>query len=183
MELSQSCYVFYYYNRLKIIHTILQIILIFLWYLAISKNFLIVLIRLSTAPWHFGRYGGPKCWSIFCFSKNCLNFLLENSPPLSLCIICGLWCVVKQLFNALITVADFLSIIHFTHVYLEKWSTIVNKYLYGLVNNTLANCTKSIWHLSKGFELRMWWTISPFLSFPELTCHIWYLNLKFLTSL
>ena len=177
MELSQSCCVFYYYNRLKIIHIILQIILIFfLWYLAISKNFWIVLFRLSTAPWHFGRYRGPNFWSIFCFSKNCLNSLLENSPPLSLCIICGLWCVVKQLFNALITVADFLSIIHFAHAYLEKWSTIVNKYLYGLVHNTLANCTKSIWHLSKGFELRMWWTICPFLSFPELTCHISHLN-------
>ena len=130
----------------------------------------------------FGWYGGPNFWSIFCFSKNCLNSLLENSLPLSLCIICGLWCVVKQLFNALITVADFLSIIHFVHVYLEKWLTIVNKYICGLVHNTLANCTKSIWHLSKGLELRMGLTISSFLSFPELTYHIWHLNQKFLRS-
>ena len=111
------------------------------------------------------------------------KFSTWDSLSLSLCIICGLWCVVKQLFNALIRVADFLSIIHFAHAYFEKWSTIVNKYLYGLVHNTLANCTKSIWHLSKGLELRMWWTISLFLSFPELTCYIWHLNQKFLTSL
>ena len=183
MELSQSCCVFYYYNRLKNhSHNPLNHTYLFLWYLAISKNFWVVFFRLSTAPWHFGRYGEPNFWSIFCFSKNCLNSLLENSPPLSLCIICGLWCVVKQLFNALITVADFLSIIHFAHAYLEKWSTIVNKYLYGLVHNTLANCTKSIWHLFKGLELRMWWTIFPFLSFSELTCHIWHLNQKSLTS-
>ena len=182
MELSQSCCVFYYYNRLKNhshnppIHTY------FLWYLAISKNFWIVLFRFSTAPWHFGGYGGPNFWHIFCFSKNCLNYLLENSPSLSLCIIRGLWRVVKQLFNVLTTVADFLLIIHLVHAYLEKWSTIVNKYLYSLIHNTQANCTKSIWHLSKGLELRMWWTISPFLSFPELTCHIWHLNQKFLSS-
>ena len=182
MELSQSCCVFYYYNRLKSITQFSKSYLSFLRYLAIYKNFWIVLFRLSTTPWHFGRYGGPNLWSIFCFSKNCLNSLLENSPPLSLCIICGLWCVVKQLFNALITVSDFLSIIHFAHAYLEKWSTTVNKYLYGLVHNTLANCSKSIWHLSKGLELRMWWTISFFLSFHEFTCHIWHLNQKFLTS-
>ena len=127
-------------------------------------------------------HGGPYFWSIFCFCENCLNSLLENSPPLLLCIIYGLWCVVKHFFNTLISVADFLSIIHFAHVYLEMWSTIVNKYVYGLVHNTLVNCTKSIWHLSKGLELRMWWTISSFLSFPELTCHIWHLNQKFLTS-
>ena len=133
MVLSQSCCVFYYYNRLKIIHTILKIILIFLWYLVISRNFWIVLFRLSTAPWHFGWYYGANFWSIFCFSKNCLNSLLKNSPLLSLCIIYGLWCVVKQLSMLFFTLADFMSIIHFAHEYLEKWSTIVNKYLYGLV--------------------------------------------------
>ena len=181
MELSQSCCVFYYY-RLKIYSHNSPNHIYFLWYLTISKNLWIVLFRLSTVPWHFGQYWGHNFWSIFCFSKNFLNSLLENSPPLSLCIICGLWCIFKQLFNALITVADFLSIIHFTHAYLEKWSTIVNKNLYGLVHNTLANCTKSIWYLSKGLELRISWMISPFLGFPELTYHIWHLNQKFLAS-
>ena len=160
----------------KISHTILQIILIFFWYLAIFKNFWIVLFKLSTAPWHFGQHEGPNFWSIFCFSKNCLNSLLDNSPPLPY--------VSFTDYDVLINnfQCSNYSCWLFAHVYLEKWSIIVNKYLYGLVHNTLANCTKSIWHLSKGLELRMWWTISPFLSFSELTCHIWHLNQKFLTS-
>ena len=125
-------------------------------------------------------------WNIVCsmlyLSKNWLNSLLENSLPLSLWIILCLLCVVKQLFRALITVIDFLLGIHLAHAYLEKWSIIINKYLNGLVVKILASCTKSIWHLSNGLLLLIWWTISPFLNFPALIWHISHLYQKVLTS-
>ena len=133
------------------------------------------LLKLSTAPCHWGRYGGPNFFSMFCSIKKFLNSRLVNSGPLSLCIIWGLWWVAKQLFNAFITVWDVLSLMHLTHPNFEKWSTIVKRYLCFLDAIIETRVTKSIWNLSNGFELLIWWTIVPFLSLPVHIWQIWHL--------
>ena len=118
----------------------------------------------------FGLYGIPNiCWMLS-LARNCLNSLLVNSFPLSLWIMSGLLWVANQLFKAFIVVCVVLSAIHQAQQYLEKWSTIVNKYLISFVAIMLASWTRSIWNFFNDLLLLMWCWTFPLHIFPEVIC-------------